>query len=336
MKPYLRWSLALLAALVAGGAFAFKFSPWPMALLIRHQFDKEGERVSRALVRHLPTGVAERLDQRYDPADGDAYLDVFYPEQVAGAGARLPCIVWVHGGGWISGSKDQIANYLRILAARGYVVVGVDYSIAPGARYPTPLRQVMAALDYLQRNAERFNIDPARIILAGDSGGAHIAAQVANLAAVPDYARAVGVTPTIDRARIVGLILHCGAYDVGAVNLEGGFGTFLRTVLWSYSGHRQFMSDTLFATASVINYLTPAFPPAFISAGNADPLLSQSRAFAAALACQGVVIDTLFYPDSFTPPLPHEYQFNLDTDAGRLALERALAFAARVPRTGYQ
>jgi acetyl esterase/lipase len=72
-----------------------------MALLIRHQFDREGERASRALVRHLPTGVAERLDQRYDPADGDAYFDVFYPEQVVGTGARLPCIVWVHGGGWI-------------------------------------------------------------------------------------------------------------------------------------------------------------------------------------------------------------------------------------------
>jgi acetyl esterase len=80
----------------------------------------------------------------------------------------------------------------------------------------------------------------------------------------------------------------------------------------------------------VANYVTGAFPPAFVSAGNADPLLSQSLEMAKVLKAAGVRVDTLFFPDDHEPPLPHEYQFNLDTEAGQLALERSLAFLRNV------
>jgi acetyl esterase len=59
----------------------------------------------------------------------------------------------VHGGAWISGNENQIAHYARILAARGFAVARVNYAIAPEARYPTPVRQVNAALGYLKRES---------------------------------------------------------------------------------------------------------------------------------------------------------------------------------------
>lgn len=74
--------------------------------------------------------------------------------------------------------------------------------------------------------------------------------------------------------------------------------------------------------------MTADFPPAFISAGNADPLLRHSTALAETLASHGVSVDSLFFPSDYAPGLPHEYQFNLDTDAGRLALDRSGAFLA--------
>jgi acetyl esterase/lipase len=86
------------------------------------------------------------------------------------------------------------------------------------------------------------------------------------------------------------------------------------------------MNDPRFAYGSVINYLTPDFPPTFISAGNGDPLLSHSLAFADVLRSRGVYVDSLFFTDDYSPALPHEYQFNLDTDAGNLALERSVKF----------
>jgi acetyl esterase/lipase len=100
-------------------------------------------------------------------------------------------------------------------------------------------------------------------------------------------------------------------------------------VLWSYSGGKSFAHDPFFATASIIDYVTSDFPPAFISVGNADPLEQQSHAFADALVSRGVRVDALFFPKDYSPPLPHEYQFNLDTDAGRLAFERTVNFLSQ-------
>jgi acetyl esterase/lipase len=112
------------------------------------------------------------------------------------------------------------------------------------------------------------------------------------------------------------------------VDLSGPFAGFLRTVLHAYAGHEDFLTDPRFAPASVVNHVTAAFPPTFISVGNADPLREHSRAFAEALQEHGVPVRTLFFPDDYAPALPHEYQFDLDTEAGRSALERSLAFLA--------
>ena len=75
-------------------------------------------------------------------------------------------------------------------------------------------------------------------------------------------------------------------------------------------------------------HVTPAFPPAFISAGNADPLEPHSHAMAAALQKQGVRVDALFFPKDHALPLPHEYQFNLDQIDGQQVLQRSLRFLA--------
>lgn len=317
-----------LVGLAVAGFVVYQVSPWPSALIIRRGFDQEGKKVSEALSRHVPSGVAARLNEHYDLNDGDAYLDVYYPTELDNTDRTLPTVVWIHGGAWVSGSKDLIANYLKIVAARGYTVIGVGYSIAPGKTYPTPLIQVNKALAYLNSNAQRLHIDASRLVLAGDSAGSQIAAQVANIISVPSYAKSVGIEPTIGREQLAGVMLYCGAYDMKLINVNGEFGGFLKSVLWAYTGTKDFKNDSRTAHASVLNYVTPTFPAMFISAGNDDPLLPQSRAFADAVASKGVPVDSLFYPDDYTPALPHEYQFNLDAEAGNLALERSIAFLA--------
>lgn len=328
MRTRLLWALGVFVILALAGYVAYQVSPWPSALAIRAAFDKGANNASQALAKHVPPGVSAQLDERYDAADPDARLDVFYPSKIENGGRPPTTVVWVHGGGWISGSKNHIAHYARIIAGKGYTVVAVDYSIAPGRTYPTPLRQVNAALAYLDLNAKRLHVDASRFVLAGDSGGAHIAAQVANLVSVPAYAAALGIAPSITRQQLRGVILYCGPYDLGKIDFDGPFGGFMRTALWSYFGRKDFLAHPLFATASVIGYLTPDFPPAFISVGNADPLAPQSRALAEALAARGVRVDSLFFPVDYAPALQHEYQFNLDTAAGRLALELSLKFLA--------
>lgn len=328
------WTVAVVLVLGAAVLIAFQVSPWPAALLVRHAFDSEAAAVFAAQAKHLPKGISEQRNIAYDPTDADARLDLFFPAETGDAGLARATVVWVHGGGWVSGSKDHIANYLRILAGKGFTTVGVDYSIAPGATYPTPVRQVNSALAFLVREAGRLGIDPSVLVLAGDSAGAQIAAEVANLSSDPGYARIVGIAPAIGRDRLKGVVLFCGPFDIGLADFDGDFGGFLKTVLWSYSGTRDFRNDPGFAPVSVARYVTPAFPPAFISAGNGDPLLPQSEAMAKALADKGVVVDSLFFPSDYSPRLQHEYQFNLDSEAGRLALDRLTTFLRGLAAVG--
>lgn len=324
-------TLIALALLVAATVGVFLASPWPSATVIRWVFEAGGARTAAALARHVPPGVTTLADERYDPADPEAYLDIHKPPAMPAG--RRPTIVWIHGGGFVSGSKEEIGNYLRVLAGRGFVVVGIRYSIAPGHLYPTPVRQTHAALAHLVAHADRLGIDAGRIVIAGDSAGAHIAAQVANTIVSPDYARLVGVAPGMDRTRLAGAVLFCGPYDLATVDRTGPGGLFFAATGWAYTGRRDLATPPEPAGFSVARHLSPDLPPLFVSAGNGDFLLAHSRLLVAEAGRRGIRVDALFFPGDTSPALPHVYQFNLDTEAGRLALERVVAFLDGLPAT---
>lgn len=304
-------------------ASAFFLSPWPGVLIIRAIFDSGAAKASAKLERLIPTSVATQTAQ-YDATDPDALLDIYRDPSVL---PDAPLIVWIHGGGFVSGRRADISNYLKILAGEGFTVVNVDYTIAPEASYPTPVRQVAAALDFLLREGIELGADPSRIVLAGDSAGAQIAAQTAAVIYNPAYAERVGVqlAPDLTPDRLAGTLVFCGVYDITAMGHGGGLlGWFVGTTGWAYSGQRDWRKSGAFGTINFTPFLAPAFPAAFVSAGNADPLAPQSVALAAALAANGTAVEALFFPADYTPPLAHEYQFDLDGEAGALALRRAV------------
>jgi acetyl esterase/lipase len=301
-------------------------SPRPAAALLRRLFAYGGAATARGLARHDPGGVDVRRDERYG-AGADSVLDVYRP---AGREEALPLVVWIHGGGWLAGSKEELAGFFRLIAARGHAVAAPRYSLAPKHPYPTALRQVMEALAYLSAHAERLGVDPGLIVIAGDSAGAQLAAQTAALVTTPGYAEAVGVPATIAPEQLRGVALACGAYDLSLLTEGSGLGQSMATaILWSYSGHRGFQRDESFAMASVADHLSSGFPPALVTVGNADPLRAHSIVLGRRLRELGVPVDALFFPDDHQPPLGHEYQFDLDTEAGRRFLERLTAFLAR-------
>jgi len=211
--------VAVAIALVLG---AFVLSPWPSVLLISMAFAGNDAASEAALARHVPAGIVTQYDLPYGSGP-DEMLDVSRPA----GDAILPLIVWVHGGGFISGSKAGIANYLKILASNGFVVVGVEYSTAPGSTYPTPVRQVGLAIKYLVDHSEAFALDPNAIVLAGDSAGAQIAAQTALIITDADYASSVGLAPAIAPQQLRAAILASGAFDMtslgGADGVAGWF-----------------------------------------------------------------------------------------------------------------
>ncbi len=213
-----------------------------------------------------------------------------------------------------------------MLAGQGYTTIAVEYSTGYGSAYPKPVEQVNAALGYVTAHAAELGVDPSLIVLAGDSAGSQIAAQLSIITTDPGYAAQIGIAPTLKPSQLAGVILASGAYSLEGLDLNGSMGWFMRTVLWAYSGVRDFMDDPRFRLLSVTQYVTAAFPPAFITSGNGDPLAPQAVAFAAALQKLGVRSESLFFPDDYSPALPHEYQFDLDDSAGAEALQRMLTF----------
>ena len=170
-------------------------------------------------------------------------------------------------------------------------------------------------------------MDDTRIVLAGDSAGSQIVAQMATIITNPSYANIIGIQPQMTADKLKGMLLSCGAYDLSLPDYSGEWGKFLHTVLWAYSGTSDFLHDPKLKTASVVNYVSAQFPSSFITAGNVDPLLAQSTEFAQKLQKLGVQTSTLFYPADHQPKLNHEYQFDLDTADGQNALNQMVSFA---------
>lgn len=314
---------AAIAILIGGVVLSFRLSPWPTVLMLRHAGlilgDKTPEVVA-ALARHVPAGVVSRLDIPYGQDYPDSRLDAFFPGDKAGP---LPVVVWMHGGAFVAGTKDQLRPYLQIIAAHGYAVIGVEYTKAPERQYPTPILQLAQALAYVQAHAAELHVDPSRIVLAGDSAGAHMAMQEVLAITNPAYAHAAGLPAALTPQQLRGVVLFSGPYDLSLISPHSKFAGALKNLFWAYLGSPDPSSTPAYPYLSVVNFVTPAFPPAFVSTGNSDPLLAHSERLVEALQRNHVPVEALFFPGA-NPPLPHEYQMNLDVPAGREALGRVL------------
>lgn len=321
-----RWAKRIIIAslVMAGGLYAaFELSPWPSVLVLRYVFGEDATKRNAALERQRPDGISEKRNIRY-AAHPSALFDLYNP--AGGGDPRRPTIVWVHGGAFVAGDRSDLSGYLRVLAGRGYRSIAVGYPLAPASRYPAPVLAANEALAFLRDRGAEYGVDPANLILIGDSAGAQISAQLAQALTNPSAAQAIGLSPALPASSIKGIVLFCGIFDARQLRLEGAFGGFVRTILRAYFGEEDPNAIPQIGQFSVASNITPGFPASFISVGNADPLAPQSKALATAIAAAGSSVDTLFFPDDDPARLGHEYQFNLDTQAGKLALEKLLAF----------
>jgi acetyl esterase/lipase len=314
------WTAGVVVGLAVIGSLAFRFSPWPGALIIRAFFSYSGQQRLKAMEAELPNyPVTVLADQQYRKNDKDALLDVYVPDSAAQTNAKLPIIVWTHGGAWLSGDKKDDAPYFKRLASEGFVVVAVNYSLTPGKIYPTAIHQLNDAYAYIETNAVRFSGDPSRFVLAGDSAGAQLSSQMAAIVTNPNYAQEMMIKPMLSSSQLVGVVLFCGIYKMEGLvepnpTLPKIIGWGDDVSVWALTGTRD-KSSPLIRQMSAYYHVTKDFPETFISGGNGDPLTNvQSVPFADELKSLNVNVTTLFYPQNHVPSLPHEYQFTFNAD----------------------
>jgi acetyl esterase/lipase len=121
----------------------------------------------------LPEGVEVTRDLEYSQVNGVGLkLDLYRPK--AKSAAPLPVVIWVHGGGWRNGTKENCP--FTWLAAEGYAVASLDFRLLPEHPWPAQIDDPVAALRWLRREAGRLGLDPGRVAAAGGSSGGHVVA----------------------------------------------------------------------------------------------------------------------------------------------------------------
>ena len=182
-------SLTLLLCLVATVAFLRPvFSARELAATLPGQLHEAfGVELARPVlsmkrlyggVRMAPVRISTEVYAH--PAGQDLSLDIYRSvANPAGGGEKpRPCILVIHGGGWDDGDRTQLADWNPRFVAWGYVVVAIDYRLAPKYIWPAQRDDVLAAVAWLKSNAGRLGIDPTRIVLLGRSAGGQLATAV--------------------------------------------------------------------------------------------------------------------------------------------------------------
>merc|ERR1712013_240081 len=106
----------------------------------------------------------------------DVQVLVHSPKSLANDVSR-PCIIYAHGGGAIAGSAAIYAGFLSYMASDcGVVVFNVDYRLAPATRCPNNILDFYEVVKHVSENAGELGVDPARVAIAGESGGGYICA----------------------------------------------------------------------------------------------------------------------------------------------------------------
>ena len=238
------------------------------------------------------------IEDRLVPgADGDPDVPVrVYRPAGAAAGARVPGLLMIHGGGFMIGSVEaEHAGAALTAIDTGAVVVSVEYRLAPEHPYPAGVHDCYAALSYLHAEADALGVDPARVALSGASAGGGLAAATALMAhdrGGPAICFQLLAIPELDD------------------RLETpSMRTFVDSPLWNrplaVQSWRAYLGP-LYGSAEVPAYAAPAraedlagLPPAYISTAENDPLRDEGIDYAQRLLQAGVSVELHQFPGTF-------------------------------------
>ena len=258
----------------------------------------KGDKKRDALIP-LPEGVTEYRDIAYGSHGKDSLLDVYVPE---GTAAPLPTIVSIHGGGYVYGSKEIYRRYGMDMARRGFAFVNFNYRLAPKWKFPTPLFDTNAVMEWIVQNAARYHLDPERIILVGDSAGAQLASQYAAIQTNPGYAALFSMKPA--RIHICALGLNCGMYDMRARAAEKP----RKGLALDYLG-KKFPADD--PRVDVLANITSAYPPAFITTACHDFLRECAEPMYRLLKEKGIECGWKCYGTEDNEAVAHVFHVNI-------------------------
>jgi acetyl esterase len=218
---------------------------------------------------------------------GEITVRVYRPTDAPAA----PIVVFFHGGGWVlCDLESHDATARRIANDSGCVVVATDYRRAPEAKFPVPVEDCYAALQWAEAHASEIGGDAARLAVCGDSAGGNLAAAVALMARDrngPRLSLQILAYPVIDARCDTDSHRRFG----DELNLTSA------EVRWCWQQYLAPGDDGSHPYASPIRAGSLAgLPPALVIGPEYDPLVDEGKAYADALAATGVPATYAHFP----------------------------------------
>lgn len=213
-------------------------------------------------------------------------LDLYRPAKFD---RNLPVVIWVHGGGWLNGSKDNCPA--AWLAAEGFAVASINYRLSREAQWPAQIEDCRDAVRWLRENANTYRLNPERIGAWGSSAGGHLVAILGTISA-PDR--------ETTSSRVQAICDWFGPTDL--LTMPPNMVSDARTLEQvAKSNGAKLLGATVrdvpdkARNASGLYHVSPDDPPVLVMHGDKDPAVPviQSERFVAALKQAGV--DTTYH-----------------------------------------
>jgi acetyl esterase/lipase len=197
----------------------------------------------------------------------DAKLDVYVPREAA---APNPTLIYIHGGGWVGGSKETSWLQLLPYLETGWSVVNVEYRLARVSLAPAAVEDCRCALRWVIRNAKQYNFDTTRLVVTGHSAGGHLSLTTGMLQPSAGLDREC---PGSEQLKVAAIVNWFGISDV--VDLLDGPNMKEYAVAWLSSMPNR---EEVARRVSPLTYVRSGLPPIITIHGDADPTVPYTHA----------------------------------------------------------
>ena len=189
----------------------------------------------------------------------DRQMDVYVP----GANSNGVCILFIHGGGFISGTRSHWTSTAQYFQSLGYTCATMDYRLAPQYQYPAPIEDARLAVSFLRSHAADYRFNPNTLAVVGSSAGGYLALMLDTLRP----SDTVGLSPemSVQDTRPEAIILEC---PVSTFQRMGKY-----SWVTEYLGVREQTNGQIYRMASPVNQIRGSIGDVLIIHGTIDPLI---------------------------------------------------------------